>query len=213
MKSRLFSFILIITIFGLFYAQNLCVFAQGEMITTPTFPYCTDPQGVVKITYTEGIHGIPGNYNTNVGSDTVYYLSDDTLMQCFCSINGDGTQTNWWKVSSLTLDQVETLLGWGWTYIPDGSAWGLVEAPYVAFNSSYLCEDVDTDDGEDETDDNNDEDKNDQNDDERVGAVLGIGGQVLGLATTGNISDLYLPLGTGIMSTSLLAFWLFKKKQ
>ncbi len=215
MKSRILLFILIFAAFGLFYSQISYVYAQEvqgkETLATPTFPNCNNPQGALKVSYATGIHGIPGSASTNTGSDAVYNLSEITLTQCFCSLNGDGTQTNWWKVSSLTIEQIEFLLAQGWVYIPDGSAWGLDEDPYVAFNSRYACEE--DDDGDDNDENENDDSDHDKKDKKKMGSVLGIGGQVLGLATTGNISSLYLFLGTGVTSAVLLSILLIKKEK
>jgi hypothetical protein len=138
-------------------------------VTTPTFPICANPQGTVVVSYTSGTHGIPGSPTSYSGSDAVYRLSDTALSQCFCSTNGEGIQTNWWKVSSLTDSEIAILKSEGWISIPDGSVWGLDSGPYMALNSNYLCGGV-------------------------GGSVLGLGtggGDILGLATTGNIATVY----------------------
>ncbi len=108
-------------------------------IETPNFPSCSNPQGTIKSDYPAGTHGIAGDSRQFSGSDKVYSLSDNTLQQCFCSINGDGIQTNWWKIESLTEDQIEILKRDGWVFIPNGSLWGLEEASYLAKNSNYSC--------------------------------------------------------------------------
>lgn len=154
--------------------------------TTPSFPNCSNPQGSVKVNYSEGTHGIVGNGGTFTGSDTVYTLSPDTHTQCFCADNGDGTQTNWWHAASLTEAEIQILKNRGWIVVPNGQLWGLAEGQWLALNSSYSC---------------------------RGGEVLSastqIGGDVLGLATTGNVVTIYLLAGIGF--TSLFLSFLFKK--
>ncbi len=108
-------------------------------VVSPTFPACLNPQGDVTVSYADGVHGVPGDSTTYTGSDTVYTLDEATVTQCLCTVNGGGIQTNWWKISSLTEDQKDVLVNQGWIYIPDGSAWGLEAAPYLAQNLSYSC--------------------------------------------------------------------------
>ncbi len=168
------------------------VISQATMAseqTEPTFADCENPQGQLKVYYANGIHGIAGVYTEQSGSDAVYKLTQDTLIQCFCPNEGNGTQTNWWKVAEMPLEQIAELQNQGWIYIPNGALWGLEEAPYLAKNLSYDCHD---------NNGNDDDDDEDDNDGGRGGiggdilatgystARLGIGGQVLGLANTGD---------------------------
>lgn len=154
-------------------------------VVPPTFPVCSNPQGTLKTSYDSGTHGVPGNSSNFTGKDSVYTLSGDTLLQCLCADNGQGVQTNWWKVSSLTTDEIAVLISQGWTQVPDGSAWGLDSAPYLAKNINYSCSSGGTGGPE----------------------VLGAStGDVLGLATTGNslfILSVILAgvafIGTGIL--------------
>ncbi|MBP9669944.1 hypothetical protein KBD75_00935 [Candidatus Woesebacteria bacterium] len=131
MKKSLFSIFNILVL--LFHATPVIA------VSTPSFPSCANPQGNVKVSYTDGTHGIVGSGATYTGRDTVYTLSDDTVTQCFCGADGNGIQTNWWKASSLTEDQVNILKSEGWVYIPAGNLWGLAEAPYLAKNYTYSC--------------------------------------------------------------------------
>ncbi len=108
-------------------------------VDTPNFPSCLSPQGTLRVFYPNGTHGIVGSSQEYVGSDTVYDLDESTLLQCFCSVDGTGIQTNWWNASSLSEEQIEILKKEGWFYIPDGSLWGLVADPFVAKNVSYSC--------------------------------------------------------------------------
>lgn len=111
----------------------------ADAVTTPSFPSCLSPQGTKKVEYLDGVHGVPGQFAENRGSDRVYTLSDATLLQCLCREDGSGIQTNWWKVSSLTEDQINELRRLGWVYVPDGQFWGLDASSYMALNSDYSC--------------------------------------------------------------------------
>lgn len=107
-------------------------------ITIPSFSGCPNPGGQLKASYPTGNHGIPG-IGEFPGSDSVYTLSDTTLVQCFCSPENAGTQTNWWKVASLSHEQVSDLRSQGWIFIPTGADWGLEDLPYLAKNISFSC--------------------------------------------------------------------------
>lgn len=158
-------------------------------IEVPNFPICTNPQGIIKAQYNEGTHGIAGDMSFYFGKDTVYQLSDDTLQQCFCSSDGKGIQTNWWKVSSLTEGEIQTLKNQGWVLIPDGALWGLQQAPYLAKNSEYSCNTT------------------------TQGATV-TAGNILGLATTGNSREILLliALAAGSILAGLTIKKLFKKQ-
>ena len=108
-------------------------------LEVPSFPVCSNPQGEVKVRYETGIHGIPGDPNAYSGSDAVYIVDADRTQQCFCSDAGNGIQTNWWRVGSLTQDEIDMLKNLGWHFVPDGSVWGLNPEAYMAFNSTYGC--------------------------------------------------------------------------
>lgn len=141
--------------------------------TTPSFPSCLNPQGELIISYQSGIHGVPGDQTTYEGTDAVYRPTADTLIQCLCTINGDGIQSNWWNVHALTSEQTSQLVQAGWIRIPDGSAWGLSAEPYLVKNSRYSC----------------------------LGGAGGgeLSGSVLGLASTGNNTIVILSLSLGIL--------------
>ncbi|OGK43977.1 hypothetical protein A2957_02760 [Candidatus Roizmanbacteria bacterium RIFCSPLOWO2_01_FULL_38_11] len=140
-------------------------------VEIPNFPSCLNPQGDLKASYSSGTHGVVGRTQSYSGSDKVYQLSDATLTQCFCSSNGEGIQTNWWKTSGLTNDEVEILKRSGWFYVPNGALWGLDSEPYLAKNIEYSCLAI-------------------------GGSVLGtsdsdLKGKVLGLASTGSKEKIY----------------------
>ncbi len=104
------------------------------------FPSCLNPQGTVKVSYSEGTHGIPGDRSTYTGSDVVYQLDGNTkLLQCFCADNGDGIQTLWYKTSSLTDQEKDSLIRDGWISVPNGTVWGLDNVEYLAKNYPYAC--------------------------------------------------------------------------
>lgn len=109
-------------------------------VVPPTFPSCLNSPGDIKVQYTSGFHGIPGDTASYTGSDIVYSISEATLTQCLCTDTGQGIQTDWWKISSLTGEDVQILKNQGWFYIPDGSLWGLESTPYMAKNSPYACQ-------------------------------------------------------------------------
>ena len=169
--------------------------------TVPSFPTCANPQGTVTASYSEGDHGVPGNTGTNTGSDTVFELSGDTTMQCFCADNGDGTQTNWWHAAFLTDEEVQILKNQGWIVVPNGELWGLAEGEWLTFSSPYACP-------ASNKSDNNSSDNNNSSGDV-LGASTDPGGSVLGLASTGNIAMIYGLAGLGVLS--LLAGFLLRK--
>ncbi len=109
--------------------------------TQPSFPSCSAPSGTIIASYATGTHAIAGDPNLHTGSDTVYQESDITVMQCFCpdDLSGKGIQTNWWDVADLSSDDIQTLIGNGWINEPNGSDWGLNNAPYLAMNSNFDC--------------------------------------------------------------------------
>ena len=134
MKRNYFLTAAAITLALMFNVQS--VFAVTAI---PNFPSCANPQGTVVASYADGTHGIVGSTDTHSGSDTVYQSSDITLTQCFCSVSGAGIQTDWWKAGSLTDDEIKVLESEGWTYVPNGTPWGLDDAFYLTSNSNYSC--------------------------------------------------------------------------
>jgi len=109
-----------------------------QAVNSPAFPSCPNPGGELKADYNEGNHGIPGKLGDQTGSDSVYTIGENNV-QCFCSTDNQGTQTNWWKISSLTQSEIDQLKNSGWIYVANGAVWGLEETPYMAFNSNYAC--------------------------------------------------------------------------
>src|SRR5437868_1830638 len=80
----------------------------------PNFSTCLNPQGSVSVSYDSGYHGVAGSTNQYQGSDIVYQLSDNALMQCLCPDNGEGVQTNWLKASNLSQSDINDLKSQGW---------------------------------------------------------------------------------------------------
>jgi hypothetical protein len=118
---------------------SLSIAAPVFAVSAPNFPLCTNPQGSLKVSYANGVHGIVGSTATYEGSDTVYDVSDTTAMQCFCSVSGSGIQTNWWNAGSLSEEQIAQLKSEGWYYVANGGLWGLDSDPYMAQNLNYSC--------------------------------------------------------------------------
>lgn len=153
----------------LILAFNFIFIRYAHAIDAPSFPTCAAAVGTLKVYYANGTHGIPGDTTTHTGSDTVISYTNNQLIQCFCDERGSGIKTNWWKTGSLTDGERAQLLADGWNYIPDGSAWGLENTTYFAKNSPMSC----------------------AYGGRGGGMVLGTGGgDVLGLAATGNITQI-----------------------
>lgn len=127
------SFIAFIAIF--LSAYIMPVNADVDSFFSP----CANPQGEKIASYSEGVHGVAGNTNSYSGSDSVYKQSNGNNVQCLCTISGEGIQTNWLKANNLTDEEISVYKNQGWTYIADGSAWGLDQAPYLTKNISYNC--------------------------------------------------------------------------
>jgi len=154
---------------------------KTQAVTIPTFSNCPNPGGTLKSQYTDGNHGIAGRTAEYTGSDSVYNLTDSTHIQCFCSDSGEGIQTNWWKVSSLSEEDIKILKNEGWIYIPNGALWGYVNEPYMAKNIEYASCQVGP----------------------RIGSVEAAYAEVLGLASTGNIVLIYAVGAVGLISIIL----------
>lgn len=135
-KFMKYKIIFLISIF----AFHLLAITRVYATSIPTFPSCSSPEGTIKVQYDSGVHGIVGRTEEYRGKDTVYTISDTTLLQCFCSENAStGIQTNWWKVNAITSDEVQQLKNQGWYFVPNGSLWGLSGDPYMAKNIEYSC--------------------------------------------------------------------------
>lgn len=190
----------IIVLSSLFYLL-VSTATPAFAVTKPSFPACANPQGTTKVSYADGTHGIVGSTATYTGKDAVYTLSDDTVTQCFCSADGVGIQTNWWKASSLTEEEINILKSEGWFYIPAGNLWGLDQAPYVAQNISYSCLPGSSSSSSSSSNNSSSQDNGTGGGDPE--------GSVLGLAATGNIATVYAAF---ILATTFLFLGLRKSK-
>lgn len=170
---------------------------NAQAITTPNFPSCVNPSGSLIVNYSSGNHAIPGSSTSYSGTDKVYNLGDGNFLQCLCTVNSTGIQTGWWKVGSLTEDELNKLRADNWFLIPDGSLWGLDKNTYMAKNWSYSCNGSSS-----STSSSNSSDGQVQGTSTRFG-------QVLGLATTGTLPVIVSYLGLGLVL--LLASRLLKK--
>lgn len=162
-------------------------------VTPPDFPACNNPSGTtLRVEYNDGIHGLVGSTAEYRGKDSVYNINtnSDQVLQCLCTDQDEGIQTNWWKVASLDDSEIQILKNQGWHYIANGALWGLDSAAYMAYNSRYTCRDG-----------------------VGGGEVLGSSiKDILGLAATGGKGLLYSTLGIGIGSLFLLlGFFLLRK--
>jgi len=137
MKTKLFltSVVASLLAFAVFSASS----ASAQQVSAPNFPSCDNPQGNLRVSYTSGTHGIPGNSGVFIGSDSVYDVSSQALIQCFCPEQGSGIQTNWWKIPALSQDEIDSFVKQGWIYVPTGSVWGLDDAAYLAKNLTISC--------------------------------------------------------------------------
>lgn len=157
--------------------------------TAPDYPSCLNPVGTVKAQYDTGIHGIVGDNKSYQGKDIVYSTSEIGYMQCFCADNGHGIQTNWWKVPYLSKEEIDSYVQKGWIFVPDGTAWGLTDDPYLAKNIVYSCKNNGGSGGSSSSSSSSTSSSS---------SSQSIGGQVLALASTGNIVFIYSIAFAGI---------------
>lgn len=189
-KTAFFSILFFLLLFAFIFVTP----ARAE-VTPPEFPSCVNPQGKVTANYSSGTHAVPGVVSSYQGSDTVYAVSDAVVIQCLCTTNGEGIQTNWWKFAGLTAEQIETYKTQGWVFVPDGSEWGLDPDPYLAKNSDFSCRSIGGGGGEGSSGGGGSSNGGGGS----LGGISSIG-QILALATTGNILTIYGLLLLGILS-------------
>lgn len=161
-------------------------FKRVRAVTAPDFPACANPRGSLIISYENGVHGIVGSSAQYIGEDAVYRLDDTRYLQCFCAVDGQGIQTNWWRISSMNQNQIESFKKLGWHFVPDGSVWGLDSDPFMATNANYDCGQAPT---STPTRSSSDSGGSYSGADSGVGGpngeVLGASTSILGLAATG----------------------------
>ncbi len=106
--------------------------------TPPAFPSCLDQEGIGDYThYDYGWHQIVGNGLVE-GEDDVYSLEDGNFLQCFCSVDGDGIETIWWRIDGMEQSVIDQFLSQGW-HLENGSQWNLGDYTYLAKNVEYVC--------------------------------------------------------------------------
>lgn len=147
-------------------------------LEAPQFPSCTTPSGTIIASYQDGTHGVPGDGTTYTGSDTVYQLNADLLVQCLCPPDTSGIQTDWWKIQEISEEDLKIYTRSGWVYVPNGALWGLDEAPYLARNSRYSCNESGRGGVVTSSTSSSSSDSSSNND-----TLSGIGGAVLGVST------------------------------
>lgn len=112
---------------------------RAAITQAQAFPACTTPQGTIISQYSSGTHGIAGSTATYEGSDTVYRIDGEKIVQCFCPQDGSGIQTNWLKASGFSESQIQEYKDAGWIFIQNGLNWGLDDSPFLAYNMTYSC--------------------------------------------------------------------------
>lgn len=161
-------------------------------VSIPDFGSCLNPQVVATQINNGNSHGVVGQNTPYSGQDSIYNLSNGNVLQCLCTIEGSGVQTNWLKAAGLSQEETSSLKAQGWIYIPTGASWGLEDVAYVAKNISYSCK------------------SNQPTPTPGIqAAVAAIQPGILGLAATGNAVALYSFVLAGLFS--LLVGLLLKK--
>ncbi len=96
--------------------------------TIPNFPSCPLPGDGDLAHYDYGLHQIVAG-PLLPGSDDVYTIGEGIFVQCFCGVDGNGIQTNWFRTENVPD---------GW-YTENGRQWNLGDYQYAAQNSEYAC--------------------------------------------------------------------------
>lgn len=193
MKNLLIAIIFSFIVFAILGANS----ASAESVTS-----CLNPTGTTKVSYPGGEHTIAGETTPRTGSDTVYTLDADNLMQCFCAENGDGVQTDWIRISGMSDEDIKVKKSQGYIYVPNGTAWGLDDAPYLAKNTDFACKSKDSgssNNNSSSSSSNNNSSSSNNNSSSPVG-------QVLALASTGNMLFIVLVFVAAVASYTLGMF-------
>lgn len=126
-----------LSLFGISAVLYLSAATPVSASYVPTFGTCVNPQwSQTQVNYGSN-HGVI-NIGSFPGTDTIYQ-NGSNVMQCLCTDNGAGYQTNWMSASGLSESEIANLRAQGWIYVPYGDDWGLSKGPYLAKNSSYTC--------------------------------------------------------------------------
>src|SRR5471030_172071 len=109
-------------------------------LNTPPLFSCQSPVGSTIAAFDSGSHGIAGDSANYTGSDHVYSIDSDHVLQCFCPTGtSEGIASNWTKLTDPTETNIEYYQKLGWTYVPNGQAWGLDDAAYIVKNDHFAC--------------------------------------------------------------------------
>jgi len=203
---------------GIFFIVSLFAISRFLFVNSaygyvqPSFSTCLNPQTQIQVSHPDGTHGVPGDTKTYTGSDIVYaesnVLSSSSVMQCLCQTGGGGIQTNWWKASDLSDDEIKVLQTQGWIYIPDGSAWGLDSAVYLAQNTGFSCgssnqNNTNNSGGSNSSGSSNPSDPGSSSNSGQSSVTQAVLGAFTQLADTGNMVLLYSLLIIGIIASGL----------
>lgn len=112
---------------------------SASAYSVPDFGTCLNPQVSASQENTGSNHGVVGYTNQAFsGTDKIYSLADGNVMQCLCTNDGKGYQTNWLKATNISESDRKVLESKGWEYFADAGSWGLSGA-YLAKTNTYEC--------------------------------------------------------------------------
>lgn len=164
--------------------------APAHAYSMPEFGSCLNPQWSKSQENHGSNHGVVG-IGTYAGVDSIYE-SNGNVLQCLCTEDGKGYQTNWLKAENMSKAEMQDLQAQGWIYVAHGEDWGLHKSKYMAKNSEYTCaECTPTPTPEEETTPTPTETPEETTSEESETPVIG------GLAPTGNALAIYLALMAG----------------
>jgi hypothetical protein len=126
-----------LSLFGISAVLYLSAATPVSANYIPSFGTCLNPQWGETQVNTGDNHGVI-NVGSYSGTDTIYQ-SGSNVMQCLCTSDGYGYQTNWLSAQDLSDSQIADLRAQGWIYVPYGDDWGLGKGAYLAQNSTYAC--------------------------------------------------------------------------
>ncbi len=208
------TYILLI-FFVLFHLSVQQSFALNE----PPIFSCQSPVGSTIADFNEGTHGIAGDSATYVGSDRVYQIDSNHVVQCFCPHDSnDGIQSNWAILTDTSEETINYYQKLGWTYVPNGTAWGLSNSGYIVQNVSYACHGDRGSYTPSDSNNNNSSNSNSSSSNSNSSVIGDLGsyhpaGDILGvstLAATGNDKAILLFTFLGI-SSALIAYKLSRE--
>ncbi len=127
-----------LSLFGITATLYLSAAFPAYANPTPSFGTCLNSQwSQIQVNAGDQKHGVVG-IDSFYGTDTIYE-SGGNAMQCLCTDQGQGYQTNWMKAAAMSQSQIDNYKAQGWIYVPLGKEWGLDDSTYLAKNSSYTC--------------------------------------------------------------------------